>query len=126
MRTTSTPNDSDPRLLLEAARARVGARLEELRTSLAEIVAAAESANLDDEHDPEGATVGFERAQVQALLDAAHSRLAELDAATDRLRAGTYGTCASCGQPVARARLAARPETRLCVQCASRDGPAGG
>jgi DnaK suppressor protein len=34
----------------------------------------------DDEHDPEGATIGFERAQVTALLTAARVQLAEIDA----------------------------------------------
>jgi DnaK suppressor protein len=46
--------------------------------------------------------------------------LAELDAARARLAAGTYGVCERCGRPIAPARLAARPEARLCIDCASR------
>ena len=63
----------------------------------------------DDEHDPEGATIAFERAQLAALLGQAHSHLAELDGALDRLRQGRYGRCERCGRPVGAERLAARP-----------------
>jgi DnaK suppressor protein len=62
----------------------------------------------DDEHDPEGATIAFERAQ-----------LAELDDALDRLRQGSYGRCERCGRPIAAERLAARPAARTCITCAA-------
>jgi DnaK suppressor protein len=77
----------------------------------------------DDEHDPEGATIAFERAQLAALLDQAHQHLAELDEAADRLRQGRYGRCERCGRPVAAERLAARPTARTCITCAA-SGPA--
>ena len=120
---------SDPALSVEAnlaaARARAAERERELAQAFEAVVESAQAANLDDEHDPEGATVGFERAQLSALLNDARARLSELDAARERLRAGDYGTCEGCGQPIAPARLAARPETRLCVQCAARPASAG-
>jgi DnaK suppressor protein len=72
----------------------------------------------DDEHDPEGATIGFERAQVTALLAAAHTQLAEIDALTERLASGAVGTCERCGQPIGAERLDARPATTVCVACA--------
>ena len=112
-------DDSDGARHVHAARARVEARIDELAESLAAIVAASEAANLDDEHDPEGATVGFERAQVSALLDDARARLSELDAAAARLHEGGYGVCERCGQPIAPARLEAQPATRVCIVCAS-------
>jgi len=73
----------------------------------------------DDEHDPEGATIAFERAQLAALLDQARDHLAELDDALDRLRQGRYGRCERCGRPIAAGRLAARPAARTCIACAS-------
>jgi RNA polymerase-binding transcription factor DksA len=85
-----------------------------------EIVAAARDANADDEHDPEGATIAFEREQVTALLAQARRRVDELQAALERARAGAYGRCESCGQPVGAARLEARPTARTCITCASR------
>ena len=73
----------------------------------------------DDEHDPEGATIAFERAQLAALIDQARSHLAELDDALDRLREGSYGRCERCGRPIAAERLAARPAARTCITCAA-------
>lgn len=73
----------------------------------------------DDEHDPEGATIAFERAQLAALLDQARGRLSELDDALDRLRQGRYGRCERCGRPIAAGRLAARPAARTCITCAA-------
>jgi DnaK suppressor protein len=72
----------------------------------------------DDEHDPEGATIGFERAQVTSLLAAARAHLTELDAAAERRRTGDTGTCGRCGGPIGEERLDARPTTELCVRCA--------
>jgi DnaK suppressor protein len=74
----------------------------------------------DDEHDPEGATIAFERAHLAALLDQAHRHLAELDEAAGRLTQGRYGRCERCGRPIAAERLAARPAARTCIACADR------
>jgi DnaK suppressor protein len=89
-----------------------------LERELAAMVDAADSANLDDEHDPEGATVAFERAQVISLLEQARRQLDALEAAGARMAAGTHGTCARCGGPIAFARLVALPATDVCVACA--------
>ena len=43
------------------------------------IIGTLADANNDDEHDPEGSTVAFERAQVGALLDRPESHLDDLD-----------------------------------------------
>lgn len=100
-------------------RASTQRRLERLTADFDEVVAASKDTNADDEHDPEGATIAFERSQVGALVRAARDRLAEVDAAVARLDDGTYGTCEGCGRPIARERLAALPTARRCVACAS-------
>jgi RNA polymerase-binding protein DksA len=105
---------------LVAQRSDLLAQAASLRADLAGIVAAAAGANADDEHDPEGATIAFERAQTAALLDRTEARIAELDHALDRLAAGTYGTCVRCGRPIGADRLAARPDATTCISCASR------
>ena len=99
---------------------RVATRIADLERDFAAIVDASEAANLDDEHDPEGSTVGFERAQVRALLEQARAHLAELDAAAARIADGSYGVCVRCGGPIGADRLRARPTTQLCVGCAGR------
>jgi DnaK suppressor protein len=86
------------------------------------VVAASEAANADDEHDPEGATIAFERQQLAALLDSARSRLADVDAALARAAAGDYGRCAECGREIDPERLAARPQARTCIDCATAAG----
>ena len=81
-------------------------------------MAASRSSNADDEHDPEGATIAFERQQVAALLESARRRLADVEAALARRAAGSYVVCETCGRPIAAERLAARPSTRTCISCA--------
>lgn len=94
-------------------------RAERLRGLLDSLVESADGANVDDEHDPEGATLAFERQQVAALLRQAEADLVELAAARDRVDAGTYGRCEVCGGRIDEARLEARPTARTCVACAS-------
>jgi DnaK suppressor protein len=106
--------------LLAAERIRAIEQIALLTADLNEIINASRSVATDDEHDPEGATIAFERAQVAAILDQARGRLADLDRAIVRLREGTYGRCEVCGQPIAPERLAARPAARTCIVCASR------
>ena len=99
---------------------RTARRVHELTDVLAAIVDASKNANLDDEHDPEGATVAFEREQVAALLERAQQQLADLDHALNRVERGTYGICETCGAPIPAERLDAQPATRRCVTCASQ------
>ncbi|MGB3737085.1 MAG: TraR/DksA C4-type zinc finger protein [Ilumatobacter sp.] len=82
------------------------------------IVEAASDVATDDEHDPEGHTIAWERQQVAGLLDAAKTALADIDTARQRLDAGVYGTCTSCGRRIAAERLDALPATPTCVDCA--------
>jgi RNA polymerase-binding transcription factor DksA len=91
-----------------------------LRREVGDVIASASSTTADDEHDPEGATIGFERAQAQALLDQAIAAVGELDAALSRQQAGTYGRCADCGEPIGDERRAARPAALRCIRCESR------
>ena len=100
-------------------RARTLERLARLTDDHDAVVAASLDSNADDEHDPEGATIAFERSQVDSLIERARLHLAEVDAATERVAAGTYGTCERCGGPVGEARLEARPTARRCITCAS-------
>ena len=110
----------NPRTLLKDERRRTEARLAALTADYDGVIAASRDTNADDEHDPEGATIAFERSQVGALVAQARAHLAEVDAARERLDAGTYGVCERCGKAIDRERLQARPTARLCITCASR------
>jgi RNA polymerase-binding transcription factor DksA len=110
----------EPRQALAAERAGAQERLTGLERDFAGIVESSVAANADDEHDPEGATIAFERQHLVALIEQARDHLAGIDAALRRVADGTYGRCAICGQPIAPERLAARPTATRCVGCASR------
>jgi DnaK suppressor protein len=101
---------------LRLLRAETVAELAAARERIDAITAARADANTDDEHDPEGATIGFERAQADALRAALRLRLPEIDAALARIAEGTYGRCSVCGEPIAPARLEARPTTDRCIR----------
>lgn len=53
----------------------------------------------------------------KALLDSVADQRAQAVAALRRLADGTYGTCTRCGKQIPQARLDARPEAAMCVQC---------
>jgi RNA polymerase-binding transcription factor DksA len=90
-----------------------------LEAAFDDVVRGAEDVATDDEHDPEGHTIAFERQQLASLLEESRIRAGELAAAIVRVDAGTYGRCEACGRMIAPARLEALPATRRCIDCAS-------
>lgn len=109
---------SSVRAAIELERGRTIDQIASLERIFASIVEAAELTSTDDEHDPEGATIAYERAQVSALLRQARDDLVALDDSVERIDSGTIETCEACGGPIALARLIALPSTRLCISCA--------
>jgi RNA polymerase-binding transcription factor len=111
---------TDPPVRLAARRAETLHLIETLSRQLDGIIESSTHTTNDDEHDPEGVTIAYERAQVAGLLDQARAELRALDTAADRLAAGTYGACERCGGPIAPERLDALPATTTCITCANR------
>ena len=99
-------------------RARTHHRIAALTRDFDEIVERSTEASRDDEHDPEGSTIAFERAQVSALLDAAKAQLRDVEVAAQRLAAGDHGSCERCGRAIPAERHRVRPTARTCVACA--------
>lgn len=104
---------------LREERAALEQRITHLTGDMAGLFEASRDSNADDEHDPEGQTIAFERAQLSHVTDRARAQLGEVDAALRRVTEGTYGVCEVCGEPIPPARLEARPTARTCVQHAS-------
>jgi DnaK suppressor protein len=102
---------------LEEERQATIARIEALSAEFDDLVAGTADGNSDDEHDPEGSTIAFERARVSTLLGQARVYLGELDRARSRITNGTYGTCEVCGAAIAPERLEMLPATSTCVRC---------
>jgi RNA polymerase-binding transcription factor DksA len=104
---------------LEHERQETAQRLANLTDDFDQVVAASRDSNADDEHDPEGSTIAFERSQLGALAAQARHHLAEIDAALARVAAGTYGMCERCSREISDELLRARPVARTCIGCAS-------
>lgn len=104
--------------MLADERARALARIDALSRDIDDIVERSTDSARDDEHDPEGHTIAFERAQATALLDAARRYLSEIDHAEARMRRDEHCVCERCGACIPAERQLARPATRWCVECA--------
>lgn len=114
-----TPSDGFTPVLatrLDDERAVLTARVARLADDMAALIAASRDSNADDEHDPEGQTIAYERSQLSAVTSQAQDHLVEIDAALERVAAGTYGVCEACHRLIDAARLEARPTARTCVQ----------
>lgn len=118
--TSAAGAGGDQRDLLSVERDRTAAQIDSLSRDFDSIVESCASDAYDDEHDPEGHTVAYERQQVAALLREARSHLVQIDLAVDRLDAGTYGRCDACRETIALARLASRPAASTCITCAAK------
>ena len=57
-------------------------------------------------------------AVVSALETEATEELADISAALQRLEDDGYGICVTCGEEISEQRLAVRPESFECVDCA--------
>jgi RNA polymerase-binding transcription factor DksA len=114
----TTPNPG-ARVALGSERVSALDRLRTLEHELAGLAGDAGDANGDDEHDPEGSTVAYERARVAGLLVRAVSHLEDVDRALEKLAKGRYSVCEGCGGQIPSARLEALPAARTCIGCAS-------
>jgi RNA polymerase-binding transcription factor DksA len=68
-----------------------------------------------DNHLADTATAMYDRELDEGLEEGAKETLVEIDAALQRIEAGTYGDCEVCGKPIGAERLAAIPWARLCI-----------
>ena len=63
----------------------------------------------------------YEREHDLALTQNARDLLDQTERALERMDAGTYGVCESCGKAIGKARLLAFPRAILCVECKQRE-----
>jgi DnaK suppressor protein len=112
-------SDADIRSRLDLERRAALDAITSMEGEFEELVASVANSNLDDEHDPEGATIAFERAQLAAQLGNAHTTLVAVEEAFQMLAEGRYGICEQCGSRITEERLIALPWIRVCYSCAA-------
>lgn len=69
-----------------------------------------------DDHLGDAATSLHDRELSEGLQEDGSEVLAQIDAALERIEAGTYGTCERCGKAIGEDRLEARPWSTLCIE----------
>jgi len=70
-----------------------------------------------DQHPAEAASELAEMDRDDAMLAVVEGQRQEVLAALERIEAGTYGRCVSCGTELPEERLEVRPEAARCVNC---------
>jgi RNA polymerase-binding transcription factor len=113
---------ADPQSVLASVRAeqeRTARQVESLENVVASIVEASELTSTDDEHDPEGATIAYERAQAIALLRQAREDLDALVVTRMQLESEQVVLCSACGRTIDLERVATLPTTSRCIRCAA-------
>jgi RNA polymerase-binding transcription factor DksA len=108
---------------LQEEQIRVEGLVVELRTELgtSENDGMSELADYD-QHPADTASETFEREKDLSILEQLEAELAELQAALERVDAGTYGTDEVTGQPIDPARLEALPTARTNIAGADSQG----
>ncbi len=93
-------------------------RLQFLSTKVDEI-----EGDLREPADPDFAEQATE-AEADEVLEGLESsallEISQINAALSRIEAGTYGECATCGEPVGEKRLEILPHAAQCISCASK------
>ncbi|MCL2454320.1 MAG: TraR/DksA family transcriptional regulator [Micrococcales bacterium] len=73
----------------------------------------------DDQAD--SGSSALEREQKLTMVNNTRDLLLQNEHALERVEAGTYGACESCGMAIGKARLQAFPRAMLCVACKQRE-----
>jgi len=97
--------------------AQLRARLAALQARLTSI-----ETELASHNDPDWEESAVEREADEVLEGIGMSgqqEIRRIEAALDRIVAGTYGECVSCGAQIADARLDLLPDTPFCSTCAA-------
>ena len=68
-------------------------------------------------HMADQGTDAMEREKAFLFASVKRKRLEEVDLALQRIDAGTFGVCESCGQDIPPKRLERVPDASLCVAC---------
>lgn len=124
---TETPQN--PSLPIEELQQRLLDEEQQLRHELYELTSGDEAVSTSDEilesawvasDQADDANTLFQAERNRAIIAHTRQLLAQVDAALERIKAGTYGKCTNCGRPIQPARLRALPYVSLCIDCQTK------
>jgi DnaK suppressor protein len=112
---------------LEAIRHELEARRDQTRERLAVLAQRPElgAAQGFGKRIGDGTTEAISRLTDIGVGGSLEHALVRIERALAKLDEGTYGICDACGEPIARARLEAMPDSVLCLACAAVERRAG-
>jgi DnaK suppressor protein len=115
MTSSSTPSPSLYRERLLQERTQLLQRIAEQRGGL--VSRADMAADHFDNSFQSRAQIRSERQTEFAINEHETAELGDIEAALERLDAGTYGQCTDCGVTIPPARLNAYPTAKRCIDC---------
>ena len=118
MTSSSTPSLSLYRERLLQERTQLLQRIAEQRGGL--VSRADMAADHFDNSFQSRAQIRTERQTEFAINEHETAELGDIEAALERMDAGTYGQCSECGVTIAPARLNAYPTAKRCIVCQTR------
>jgi len=105
-----------------------GSLKEKRQSIVAQIQKEEQKAGASDVFNPDRADLAYDyanRDRRSAYLRQLEDHLNDINEAIKRIDQGTYGQCTNCGKPIAPARLDARPESTLCMDCQQKHESGG-
>ena len=84
-----------------------------------------EAATMDISNFADLGTDNYEQEFDLGLLEHQGETLREIDEALERVANGTYGICTTCGKPIPKGRLMAKPHARYCIPCLTEQEESG-
>jgi RNA polymerase-binding protein DksA len=100
---------------LSTVRASLTHERDELTRQLSELTADGSAAPDFDENFADSAQVAAEMGENLTIAATLRDQLDDVEHALERIEAGSYGTCETCGTAVSAARLEAMPSARYCI-----------
>lgn len=107
---------------LEEEKERLEEQIEDYERDLEEArMTESSSDRSPDPGNAEASSMKLEYAKELSIEQNTLDLLSKVNRALDRVAAGTYGLCESCGNAIPVERLDVLPYSTICVECASRN-----
>jgi DnaK suppressor protein len=123
MATGLKPDELDGyRNVLLNLRARLRGDLDQMTDEALRLKQPESSGNLSNVplHMADVGSENYDQEFTLGLIENEQATLELVQAALNRIDAGSYGKCSECGEPIAKQRLQYLPYVKSCIQCARK------